>query len=374
MPKLTPQQRERNESMHNWLDQYMVKHPPPYTKHEKMLIRDVLMAKFGGGRKQTLSLLSRKIDRFGKSRKARTPTVLTAQNLEIAVRFMSKKNMNSAELLRAMWRDNRNLKMSDTSARSLHKLALPLATQRRHEISLRRAATRQKFLLLLGRVTRFYRKVRLFTEHSKFRIEKQQLLIISRRRERSLWVCGRIIHCIMVRYKTITWWGHLRELYGYGTRAMMLFRPCAGDLRKFWLWRTYVVFTERSAIESREKLNYLEQRAERQNMLNTMGRAIAEKALAAAAQHAQSKDARLQLNPNQVVFLNQMRGMVQPETTPEQWSRARKWSRRELGLPPAETSESTQGSQVKSNSNLPCKRRRARRSARLAKGHFKKFY
>ena len=160
MPKLTPQQRERNARIHEWLDKYMQRHPPPYTQHERLLIRDVLVAKFGGSPKQTLSLLCRKIDSFGRSSKARTRTVTSAHNLEIAVRFMTAKKMNSAELLRAMLRNNRNLKMSDTSARSLHKMALPLATQNRRDIRFRRAVTRQKFQQLVRRVSRFYRKER----------------------------------------------------------------------------------------------------------------------------------------------------------------------------------------------------------------------
>ena len=357
MPKLTPQQRERNESMHNWLDQYMVKHPPPYTKHEKMLIRDVLMAKFGGGRKQTLSLLSRKIDRFGKSRKARTPTVLTAQNLEIAVRFMSKKNMNSAELLRAMWRDNRNLKMSDTSARSLHKLALPLATQRRHEISLRRAATRQKFELLLRRVIRFNRKICLFTEHSKFLIEKRRLLVISRRREKTLWICERMIARVMVCFGTVTWYKTKREIYGYGTRAMMLFYPVAGDLYRFWLWRSYVALSERRAVESQERLDYLNRRAHRQSVWNRVWRDMAVNALPAAAtptksrrrRRAKSGNSSLKIAANDIKLLKNLNRMTRPEVTPKQWQKM---------------------SSKLAASSTP-KRRRSTRKTILRKGQFK---
>ena len=113
--------------------------------------------------------------------------------MEFAVRLMTENKMNSAALLRAMWRENRQLKMSDTSARTLHKMALPLATQNRRDICFRRAVTRQKFQKLVRTVSRFYRKVRLFTEHSKFRIEQRQLLIISRRQERTLWICKRVI-------------------------------------------------------------------------------------------------------------------------------------------------------------------------------------
>ena len=53
---------------------------------------------------------------------------------------------------------------------------------------------------------------------------------------------------------------------------------------------------------------------------NSLGKAIAAKALAAAAERAKIKDSRLRLNPNQIVFLNQMRDLAQPNTAPEEWS------------------------------------------------------
>ena len=84
--------------------------------------------------------------------------------------------MTASQLLRAMRRENPQLKLSDRASVTLyHKVAGVAATKRR-EISRRRAVARGRFQKLARRVARFDRKVSLFKTKSKFELNRKQRL------------------------------------------------------------------------------------------------------------------------------------------------------------------------------------------------------